>query len=384
MCYGVARGAIHADASPLNAVPMLMEASPVRSRQLVLATCAVALAAGCAPSARIKPDQAVASAGSSIALTVPTAITEEQTLSVALDRIDQHALPLDRTYRHFGSGRGVTIYVFDGGVLATHPELSGRVRLGYDAFPNEDHICNAHGTAVAGAAAGTTLGVAPDAEVVDVKMVECRTMRGSIDAIVKGTRWMLADHALHPERRAIANWSFMADTANPIAALDSAVAQLNAAGIPVVVSAGNYEMNACHISPSNSPGAIVVGASRVRRAGSLADSPLIDERAPGTAFGPCIDVFAPGDSVLLPSIDGQHAPFQQLWTGTSMAAGYVSGAVALFLEEHPRATTQAVAAHIRRTSTGTPVDPRSGDAGMLYVGTDRMSGTLAVAGAPAP
>jgi Subtilisin-like serine proteases len=141
-------------------------------------------------------------------------------------------------------------------VLATHPELRGRVRLGYDAFPGEEHICNAHGTAVAGAAAGTTLGVAPDAEVVDVKMVECRTMRGSIDAIVKGTRWMLADHALHPERRAIANWSFMADTANPIAALDSAVAQLNAVGIPVVVSAGNYEMNACHISPSNSPGAM--------------------------------------------------------------------------------------------------------------------------------
>jgi subtilisin family serine protease len=351
----------------------------------MLATCAIALAGGCAPSARVIPDQAVAAAGSSIPLTVTTALTEEQTLSVALDRIDQRDLPLDRTYRHFGSGRGVTIYVFDGGILASHPELGGRVRVGYDAFPNEEHICNAHGTAVAGAAAGATLGVAPDAEVVDVKMVECRTMRGSIDAIVRGTQWMLADHAMHPERRAIANWSFMADTANPIPALDSAVAQLNAAGIPVVVSAGNYEMNACHISPSNSPGAIVVGASRVRRAGPFADSPLIDDRAPGTAFGPCIDVFAPGDSVLLPSMDAQHEASQQLWAGTSMAAGYVSGAIALFLEGHPRATTQAVMAHIRTSASKVAaVDPRSGDAGMLYVGPDRMAGALAVAGARAP
>jgi subtilisin family serine protease len=351
----------------------------------MLATCAIALAGGCAPSARITPDQAVAFAGSSIAPTVPTALTEEQTLSVALDRIDQRDLPLDRTYRHFGSGRGVTIYVFDGGVLASHPELRGRVRVGYDAFPSEEHICNAHGTAVAGAAAGATLGVAPEAEVVDVKMVECRTMRGSIDAIVRGAHWMLADHALHPERRAIANWSFMADTANPIAALDSAVAQLNAAGIPVVVSAGNYEMNACHISPSNSPGAIVVGASRVRRATALADSPLVDERAPGTAFGPCIDVFAPGDSVLLPSMDGEHQASQQLWAGTSMAAGYVSGAVALFLEEHPRASTQAVMAHLRASASKVAaVDPRSGDAGMLYVGTNRSPGMLAVAGALTP
>ncbi len=320
-----------------------------------------------------------------MALTVPAVLSEEQTLSVALDRIDQRDLPLDRTYRHFGSGSGVTIYVFDGGILASHPEFSGRVRVGYDAFPNEEHICNAHGTAVAGAAAGRTLGVAPDAEIVDVKMVECRSMRGSIDAIVRGTRWMLADHARHPERRAIANWSFMADTANPIPALDSAVAELNAAGIPVVVSAGNYDMNACHISPSNSPGALVVGASRVRRSFNAADAPLVDERAPGTAFGPCIDVFAPGDSVLLPSIDAEHDASLQLWAGTSMAAGYVSGAVALFLEAHPRATADAVTAHIRTSSSRTSVvDARSASAGMLYVGADRSPGGVTLAGRIAP
>ena len=312
--------------------------------------------------------------------TVATAYTESQTVSLALDRIDQRALPLDQTYKHFGSGRGVTIYVFDGGILDTHPELAGRVRLGYDAFLGEGHICNAHGTAVAGAAAGATLGVAPDAEIVDVKMVECKRMRGTIDAIVRATRWVLADHALHPGHRAVANWSFIADTSAAIPALDSAVQQLSAAGIPVVVSAGNLEMNACHISPGNAPGAIVVGASRVRRAGHDPSAPLIDERAPDTAYGPCIDVFAPGDSVLLPSMDGQHRASQQLWTGTSMAAGYVSGAVALYLEEHPFAASSEISEHIKTSSSrATPIDVRSSGAGMLYVGPLTAGRSLALA-----
>ncbi len=314
----------------------------------------------------------MASAGASIRTTVATAYTEASTVSFALDRIDQRSLPLDRTYKHFGSGRGVTVYVFDGGILETHPELQGRVRRGYDAFPNEEHLCNAHGTAVAGAVAGQTLGVAPDADIVDVKMVECRKMRGTIDAIVRGARWVLADHAQHPERRAVANWSFIADTSTSIPALDSAVRRLLAAGIPVIVSAGNIEMDACHISPGNSPGAIVVGASRVRRP-VLGNGAMVDERAPGTAFGTCIDVFAPGDSVLLPSMDGQRRASEQLWTGTSMAAGYVSGAIALYLEAHPFASTDAIFRHLQATSSRvTRVDARSPRAGMLYVGPATM------------
>ncbi len=325
-------------------------------------------ACSCAPAGHgARSTGLVAIAGTSIRSSVVTTYTEAPTVSFALDRIDQHTLPLDRTYRRFGSGRGISVYVFDGGILADHPDLRGRVRRGYDAFPNEDHLCNAHGTAVAGAVAGATLGVAPDAEIVDVKMVECRKMRGTIDAIVRGARWVIADHAKYPGRRAIANWSFVADTSAVQPALDSAVRQLNAAGIPVVVSAGNIEMNACRISPSNAPGAIVVGASRVRASSAGGTTALTDERAPGTAFGPCIDVFAPGDSVLLPSMDVRQRPSQQLWTGTSMAAGYVSGAVALFLEANPTATTAAVMAHLR-TSSSLRVDERSPAAGMLFLG----------------
>src|SRR5258705_2871614 len=187
-------------------------APPIRTPHSALAIAAVVLLGGCAPATRGVGTSAsvVASAGNTVA-SLPTAYVESQTVSFALDRIDQRSLPVDQAYRHFGTGSGVTIYVFDGGILDTHPELAGRVRRGFDAFPGEEHVCNAHGTAVAGAVAGATLGVAPKAEIVDVKMVECRRLPGTIDAIVQGARWTIADHARPPDRPAIANWPFIAD-----------------------------------------------------------------------------------------------------------------------------------------------------------------------------
>lgn len=290
------------------------------------------------------------------------------TTSLALDRIDQRQLPLDAMYRRTGSGRGVTVYVFDGGISPTHPELAGRVRIGYTAFPTDPKICNAHGTAVAGAIAGATLGVAPEAEIVDVKMVQCGTLRGTIKGIVEGASWVIADHAIRGGP-AIANWSFIADTAADVPALDSAVAALRGAGIAVVVSAGNIDLNACKVSPANAAGTIVVGASSVgvETTGGIRRS--FDKRSPATAWGPCIDVFAPGDSVQLPSLDAASRPITQLWNGTSMSAGYVSGAAALFLEVAPRSTPDKVAEFIRRSATADVVtNSRNATSRLLYVG----------------
>ncbi len=292
---------------------------------------------------------------------------ETQTVSLALDRIDQHELPLDNTYRRNGTGKGVVVYVFDGGIMAHHPELIGRVRKGYDAFPTDPAVCNAHGTAVAGAIGGRTLGVAADVQIVDVKMVECGKLRGTIRAIVDGTKWVLEDVKRHG-RPAVANWSFIADTSSHIPALDSAIAELRAAGVPVVVSAGNLDINACRVSPGNANGAIVVGASAVVRDASM--TRVVDERAPNTAYGPCVDIYAPGDSVLLPSIGLSGAPSVQLWNGTSMSAGYVSGAIALFLESNPRAKPDDALSALRATATMNVVqNTRAPLSWLLYVGT---------------
>ena len=320
-----------------------METAAVRSRAVVVALMA-AVALGCMPAAQRSPDARLTTPAGRPMAAVAAATTLPRASS-------------DGPFGRAATGRDVTVYVFDGGVLDTHPELAGRVRRGFDAYPGDDRICNAHGTAVAGAVAGTTLGVAPDAEIVDVKMVDCRRMRGSIDAIVRAARWVLADHARHPGQRAVANWSFVADTAARVPALDAAVVELRAAGIPVVVSAGNVELDACHISPGNAPGAIVVGASRARRATERSRAAGgAGMRAPHTAFGHCIDVFAPGDSVLLPGIDSAGAPIMQFWSGTSMSAGYVSGAAARYLEVQPLASADEVREHIRARAGARPLN----------------------------
>lgn len=307
-------------------------------------------------------------------------IYESHTVSFALDRIDQRELPLDQTYRHTATGKGVTVYVFDGGISDTHPELAGRVRTGFTGFPDDPKICNAHGTAVAGAIAGSTLGVAPEAQIVDVKMVQCERLRGTIKAIVDGAKWVIEDHKLHPGP-AVANWSFIADTAGRIAELDTAVATLRANGIPVIVSAGNLEVDACHVSPGNSPGAIVVGASGVEGVqGPDSTVHLIDRRSPGTAYGHCIDLYAPGDSVLLPSVDRDLRPITQLWNGTSMSAGYVSGAAALYLEIHPNATPDQIANELKRSATLNMLqDTHSPMSRMLYVGAPSVRAQMRTA-----
>jgi subtilisin family serine protease len=345
-----------------------------------LATAAIAAAlVGCAHGSGAVPQ------GADVPATQPsyrlasssvrtTTLYEAHTVSFALDRIDQRGLPLDATYRHNGTGRGVTVYVFDGGISTQHPELAGRVRIGFSGFPDDPMICNAHGTAVAGAIAGATLGVAPGANIVDVKMVECEKLRGTIKAIVDGAHWVIADHAAHPGP-AVANWSFIADTAAAIPELDRAVAELRAAGIAVVVSAGNVDVDACHVSPGNARGTIVVGASSIDVHRQSADTSAMepvrmqDRRAPDTAYGHCVDLYAPGDSVLLPSLDAQMRPITQLWNGTSMSAGYVSGAAALYLETHPSANPDQVAAALERNATVDVVrNARAPETRMLYVG----------------
>jgi subtilisin family serine protease len=251
------------------------------------------------------------------------------------------------------------------------------VRTGYTAFPSDPKICNAHGTAVAGAIAGTTLGVAPEAEIVDVKMVQCGTLRGTIRGIVDGAKWAIEDHKVRGGP-AIANWSFIADTASDIPALDSAVAALRDAGISVIVSAGNVDQNACRISPANAAGTIVVGASAVASDSATGKKITIDKRADNTAWGPCVDVFAPGDSVLLPSLDPQMKPITQLWNGTSMSAGYVSGAAALFLEAAPNATPDDVGEYLRRSATPGVIRNAGAETGrLLFVGVPGSSRMVA-------
>ena len=60
--------------------------------------------------------------------------TEAPTPSWGLDRVDQHPLALDNSYSYSNTGVGVTAYIVDTGIRASHQEFVGRVGQGFTAI----------------------------------------------------------------------------------------------------------------------------------------------------------------------------------------------------------------------------------------------------------
>ena len=250
-----------------------------------------------------------------------------------LDRIDQRALPLSGTFSAGATGAGVDAYILDTGVRSTHGDFGGRVVAGYDAMgggTTED--CDGHGTHVAGTVAGATYGVAKAARVVAVRVLGCDGS-GTVSGVIAGLDWMIGHHAAGVP--AVANLSIGAGAS---ASLDDAVARAVADGVTVAVSAGNSGVDACTVSPARAPSALTVGAT-----GSA------DAKASFSNYGSCLDVFAPGVSILSAGHGSDTATATM--NGTSMAAPHVAGAAALLLGARPGFSPAEVAAALTVEAT---------------------------------
>jgi subtilisin family serine protease len=121
---------------------------------------------------------------------VPQLITQSSA-PWGLDRIDQTSLPLNGRYIYPTGASNVRAYVVDTGVLASHPELAGRVGTGYSAVKDGRGTadCNGHGTHVAGTIGGTTYGVAKQITVVPVRVVDCNGW-GTSTGLISGLEWI--------------------------------------------------------------------------------------------------------------------------------------------------------------------------------------------------
>ena len=246
---------------------------------------------------------------------VVTASTTQAGATWGLDRIDQLNRPLSGSYSYETTGDGVTAYVIDTGVLASHVDVEGRVAGGYDVVDNDANPtdCNGHGTHVAGTVGGSTHGVAKDVTIVPVRVLNC-SGSGTTSGVVAGLDWVVSDH--EPLERAVANMSL----GGPVStAMDAAVGRVISDGVTVVVAAGNSNRDACNYSPA-----------RVKAAITVAATTSTDVRASYSNYGSCVDLFAPGSSITSAWIgsDSETATI----TGTSMASPHVAGVVARLLQ----------------------------------------------------
>jgi hypothetical protein len=238
-----------------------------------------------------------------------------------LDRIDQRGSTLDGLYGFDLTGAGVTAYVVDTGIRATHHEFGGRARPGFDAFGQSADDCHGHGTHVAGTVGGSTYGVAKDVDLVAVRVLDCAGS-GTVAGVIAGLDWILAGGTL-----GVVNMSLGSIASDPF---DEAVESLSAAGFTVVVAAGTGTTDACGVSPARAPSAVTVGATDVA-----------DSRATFSNYGDCVDLFAPGVNVL--SAHNAADDATAVFNGTSMASPHAAGAAALLMEANPGAGPGVIA-----------------------------------------
>jgi hypothetical protein len=122
------------------------------------------------------------------------------------------------------------------------------------------------------------------------------------------------------------------------AGLERATRNAIKAGITFVTAAGNEGGSACAQSPARVGPAITVGAVSSQ-----------DKRVGFSNYGKCVDLFAPGLNVVSAGIESPTDTASK--DGTSMAAPYVTGVVAAFLERVPRANPAKVRTALLKATT---------------------------------
>jgi len=278
-----------------------------------------------------------------------------------IDRIDSRT-GRDNRFTYTTDGTGVKVYVIDSGVNATHLQFSSRVLSGWSyransaavtSYNNANTAYNSnpangiapcaykpslhqydpstfdgvgdvtdvgkvdndgHGTHVAGIVGGLSTGVAKAVTLVPVRVLDsCGA--GTKTMVLNGLNWILADHQVG--EKAVVNMSIgFESTATDI---DIAIKNLLAEGIVVVAASGNDGKSACETTPAGTQGTISVGASTYN-----------DLEPSFTNFGECVDIFAPGQSIV--STWSSSPDMYVRESGTSMAAPHVAGAAARFLQ----------------------------------------------------
>lgn len=286
----------------------------------------------------------------------------------------------------------MTVYVVDTGVAYSHDEfqttgggtkvLDG-VNFSGDTYSSinpcggysyDENIrywtyLGGHGTSVASLIAGNTVGVSPDAQIISVKVANCRA-EIQTNHLAWGLDWIRStSNPYRALRPALVNMSLYTQLSDPLVGAvehvinglvltdyDMASGRPAWDGIPVVASANNQDGDACNLSPSRmawsntaypTPGRVIsVGGTRAddTRWDCIHREPPTLCSEPGSNFGTCVDIYAPAHNLNSASLKSPSSfrEYYPLRSGTSFSAAIVSGLVAQYLEQNPSFTPEEV------------------------------------------
>lgn len=317
------------------------------------------------------------------------------------------------------TGENVKVFILDSGIDPAHPDLAPNVNtsLSTSFVPGEEFYVQDvtqfnHGTHVAGIIAAAdngygVIGVAPDAEIVAVKVLSEEEGTGAFSWINAGIVYAANNGAdvinMSLGARFNRNGFYVDENDNLvkipavyiqdiILAQQRAIDYASAKGAVVITSAGNDGLNA------DGNGSVIIVPAELQNVVSVSATapdywyndylqglePLLDIPASYTDFGrSLVDLAAPGGDfdyfeepfgfidMILSTGPGNSFYFS---TGTSFASPHVAGVAALVVSRYDgKITPQAVAKKLLKTA-----DKIDGNGKTLYFGQGRVNAYRAV------
>jgi len=272
--------------------------------------------------------------------------------------------PLPTYLYNDAAGSGIDVFLLDTGVQTNQTDFEGRASIYYDYYPTQpgpDGV--GHGTHVAGTIGSKTYGIAKKVTIHSIRVLDS-TGSGSFSTVISGIQQVMNWKAIHKlGQTRITTVISMSLGGSLYLPLNTAVTSAVAAGIVVVVAAGNSNDNASHYSPASTAAAITVGAI-----GSD------DTKASYSNYGSIVDIWAPGTNIT--SLWKGSIGAKNAISGTSMATPHVTGVVSLFLSEKSYTSMSTLNSDLRNIATTNVIRSLPSGNNNVLVYNDALSSIL--------